>query len=149
MRTVTAFALIFDNRRRLLLCRRKKDCKWNLPGGHLAAGESPWQAVVREVREEIALRVQVLRLLGVYTVPKDDELIFTFVCAARSSRMRAGDDVDALDWFDLDHLPRNMREFHGVRARDALIAEAVVMRTQTRRPMSGSQRRQRRRSTHH
>ena len=135
MTTVTAFALIFDKAGRLLLCRRKKDGLWNLPGGHLEPKEPPWEAVVREVREEIALNVKVLRLLGIYFVGKDNELVLSYVCEPRSKTPRPNREIDAIDWFELDRLPAQMREHHDVRAKDALIRESVVMRTQ---PVAGN-----------
>jgi ADP-ribose pyrophosphatase YjhB (NUDIX family) len=50
-----AFATIFDDKRRVLLCRRRDIDAWNLPGGGVEAGETPWHAAVREVREEVGL----------------------------------------------------------------------------------------------
>jgi ADP-ribose pyrophosphatase YjhB (NUDIX family) len=130
MTTLTAFALILDKAGKLLLCQRKKDKLWNLPGGHLEPKETPWDAVVREAREEISLQVEVLRLLGVYTIAKEDELVFSFVCAPRSKKPRPSREIDAIDWFQFDRLPADMREHHDVFAKDALIAETVVMRVQ-------------------
>jgi ADP-ribose pyrophosphatase YjhB (NUDIX family) len=130
MTTLTAFALIFDKAGKLLLCRRKKDRLWNLPGGHVEPKETPWDAVAREVREEISLKVDVLRLLGVYMIAKEDELVFSFVCAPRSKIPRPSGEIDAIDWFQLDRLPADIREHHDVVAKDALIPETVVMRVQ-------------------
>ena len=66
MTSLCAFALIIDQQSRVLLCRRKKDRKWNLPGGHADPGEAPWDAVVREVREEVGVEVRVLGVRGLY-----------------------------------------------------------------------------------
>ena len=52
-----AFALIFDDRDRVLLCLRDDLNIWNLPGGGVELGESPWEAVVREVEEETGLEL--------------------------------------------------------------------------------------------
>ncbi len=46
-----------DNR--ILICRRREDqphaLKWEFPGGKLEPGESPEQALVRELREELGI----------------------------------------------------------------------------------------------
>ena len=58
-----AFAVIFDAEANVLLCHRTDRDAWNLPGGKVEAGEAPWEAAVREVHEEIGLRVRVRRVL--------------------------------------------------------------------------------------
>jgi ADP-ribose pyrophosphatase YjhB (NUDIX family) len=45
--------------------------EWTLPGGGLEHGESPYDAVIREVAEETGYRVEVERLLGVHTVVRN------------------------------------------------------------------------------
>ncbi len=59
---VSAYALIHDSGR-LLLCRISSELprwagQWTLPGGGLNFGESPEDAMVREVLEETGLRVE-------------------------------------------------------------------------------------------
>jgi 8-oxo-dGTP diphosphatase len=39
------------------------DGKWELPGGKINFGETPEQAVIREIREELGLKIKPLRLL--------------------------------------------------------------------------------------
>ncbi len=130
MPTVCAFALILDDQSRLLLCRRRKDGKWNLPGGHVDSKEPPWETVVREVREEIGLDVRVERLLGVYSIPSQDDLVLTFICVPASRMLRASDEIDQIDWFEPGRLPTGMRPRHDGRARDAFNKNTVVMRVE-------------------
>jgi ADP-ribose pyrophosphatase YjhB (NUDIX family) len=63
-------ALIFDTRHeKILMTRRTDNGRWCLPGGGMDAGESAEEACIREVWEETGLKVQVSRLIGVYSSP--------------------------------------------------------------------------------
>lgn len=52
---VTGSAIVRDGTGRVLLHRHKRLGRWLQPGGHLEPGEAPWQAAVRETREETGL----------------------------------------------------------------------------------------------
>jgi 8-oxo-dGTP diphosphatase len=55
---VSAGALIFDRKGRLLILKPTYKSGWTIPGGIMeAGGETPWQACQREVREECGLDV--------------------------------------------------------------------------------------------
>jgi 8-oxo-dGTP diphosphatase len=55
---VSAGALIFDSRRRLLILKPTYKTGWTIPGGVMEAdGETPWQACRREVYEECGIDV--------------------------------------------------------------------------------------------
>ncbi|GIG01081.1 NUDIX domain-containing protein [Catellatospora citrea] len=62
-------AVIVDEQARVLLQRRADSGNWSLPGGTMEIGETLEQCVVREVREETGLDVEVTGLVGVYTDP--------------------------------------------------------------------------------
>jgi 8-oxo-dGTP pyrophosphatase MutT (NUDIX family) len=49
---VTGSAIVLDADGRVLLHRHKRLGRWLQPGGHLDPGELPWEAAVRETREE-------------------------------------------------------------------------------------------------
>ncbi len=66
---VAAYGLILRNNK-ILLCRLsaklpKLEGQWTLPGGGIEFGESPEQAVIREVQEETGLTVRTLQLADV------------------------------------------------------------------------------------
>lgn len=110
-------ALIRDGEGRILLQRRADDGRWNLPAGAVDPGESPDEAVVREVREETGLEVRPVRVAGVFggaggfrhRYPNGDEVEFTaivFECAVAGGSLDDGDEETAeLAWFALDGRP--------------------------------------------
>ena len=55
--------------RQLLLMQRSDNGCWGLPGGYVEPGESVADATQREVQEETGYRVELGRLIGVYSDP--------------------------------------------------------------------------------
>jgi 8-oxo-dGTP diphosphatase len=59
----TVVAAIIGRGGRILICRRSAAqahaLKWEFPGGKVEEGESPPQALCRELQEELAVRAQV------------------------------------------------------------------------------------------
>ena len=51
---------------RLLFVREKSDSLWTLPGGWADVGESPAEAVVREIQEESGFETRVFKLVALY-----------------------------------------------------------------------------------
>ncbi|GAA3045698.1 hypothetical protein GCM10010464_07390 [Pseudonocardia yunnanensis] len=64
-----AFAVVRDDRGRVLLCRRADTGNWEMPGGSVNAGESALDAVQREVEEETGVLITVTGASGIYTDP--------------------------------------------------------------------------------
>jgi len=104
---VTASAVITDSRGRVLLLKHRfrPGTGWGMPGGFMEAGEQPEEALRRELREEIGLEVDKLRLFTTraFREPKQVEIVF---------RARAIGDPDQLSfeiqkaaWFSPDELP--------------------------------------------
>src|SRR4051794_41874846 len=98
-------ALVRDGEGRILLQRRSDNGRWNLPAGAVDPGESPADAVVREVREETGLAVRPVRVAGVFggrdglrhRYPNGDEGEFTaivFECEAGGGALQAGGGED-------------------------------------------------------
>lgn len=54
---------------KVLLIQRADNGLWAVPGGYLEPGENLTEACAREVLEETGIRVQVGRLIAVYTDP--------------------------------------------------------------------------------
>lgn len=77
---IGVFGIIRDDEGRILLCLRNDYALRNLPGGGVESGESPWQAMIREVKEETGLDVEITKLVGVYTKSNKDDVVFSFEC---------------------------------------------------------------------
>ncbi|WP_308250340.1 NUDIX domain-containing protein [Sphaerisporangium fuscum] len=64
-------ACVFDDQGRLLLARHNElGDVWAPPGGMVEPDEVPETAVVREIREEVGLDIEVQGLIGVYGGPQ-------------------------------------------------------------------------------
>jgi ADP-ribose pyrophosphatase YjhB (NUDIX family) len=63
-------AVVADDEGRILLQRRADSGQWSLPGGAMDLGETLGEAVVREVREETGMIVELTGIVGVYTNPR-------------------------------------------------------------------------------
>jgi ADP-ribose pyrophosphatase YjhB (NUDIX family) len=125
---VGAFAVVFDDARRVLLAHRR-DCDfWGLPGGGVEAGDPPWQGVVREVSEETGLDVVVERLIGIYCWPREHDIIFSFACVLSGGSLATSEEACNARFFPSDALPTNTFVEHVQRVRDALCPrhEAVL-----------------------
>jgi ADP-ribose pyrophosphatase YjhB (NUDIX family) len=62
-------AILYDAQQRILLVRQRESMVWSTPGGGIEPDETPTDALVREVWEEIGLHVRPVRILGVFGGP--------------------------------------------------------------------------------
>jgi len=106
-----AVAVLITRDRQVLLGRRVNDpgrgC-WTLPAGFVDAGEDPRQAARRECLEETGLEIEIGDLLDVLFGQEHERgahILIVYQAQIVSGTIRASDDVDAVDFFDLDHLP--------------------------------------------
>jgi 8-oxo-dGTP diphosphatase len=83
----------------VLLIRRASDPyegQWALPGGFVEVGETLEEAAAREAEEETGLKVEIVRLVGVYSDPDRDPRGHNVSCAYLA-RVREGDLSAATD----------------------------------------------------
>ena len=109
-------ALLFDGRGHVLVQQRAESGKWSLPGGVIDPGETPAEAVRREVREETGLEAEPVRVAGVFggrehriAYPNGDVAEATtvvFECRVLGGQLRGHDGESAqLCWFAPDDMP--------------------------------------------
>ena len=92
----SAFAIILHSRHVLLVKARDKN-NWQLPGGRLEPGETPAQAVIREVREETGLQARVGRLTGRYR-REDGSIVRVYAVRARGKLSGASEEIVEQRW---------------------------------------------------
>ena len=105
--TIGVFGIIKDEKNRILLCLRNDKDLWNLPGGGLESGETPWQGVIREVKEETGLDVEIEKLLCVYSKPDKNALGFDFECKIVGGKITFSNESKEIKWFGKDEIPPN------------------------------------------
>jgi 8-oxo-dGTP diphosphatase len=132
-------AAIVIRAEQVLLCHRSPDRAWypdmwDLPGGHVEAGESPAQALVRELGEELGIEA---------TVPLGPEfarlaaadfncLIWVVTAWGGTPSNMSPDEHDEVAWWSLSAIP-GLRLAH--QDYPALIRRALTWRPGPRRPV--------------
>jgi len=110
-------AVIQDGDGRLLLQEKASGEGWSLPAGAIEPGETPQEAIMREVLEETGLKVAPVEILGVFggrdfrhTYPNGDEVEYVvtlFRCAVIEEGGTWTDpETRSLRYFTRDTLPR-------------------------------------------
>lgn len=108
-------ALIRDSSGAILL-QQKSDGSWSLPAGAIEPGESPSEALAREVFEETGLIVDGARMIGAFggsdfrhTYPNGDQVEYTVIlyeCTARqSSNPSIDEETVSLQFFSEERCP--------------------------------------------
>ncbi|CAM5796505.1 MULTISPECIES: NUDIX domain-containing protein [Brevibacillus] len=126
-------AVILDSDNRLLLVYRNREPEkgtWSIPGGKVDPYEPLEQTVVREIREEVDLDVQVERLLCMAETIRPERgehwisaIYVTRIVSGEARNREEGGAIGAIGWFALDELPENLACFT-VPAVEKLLGEA-------------------------
>ncbi len=115
----------------VLLAHRRDIDWWNLPGGGMELEETVDEALRREVYEETGLKVEIERLVGVYSKPQKQEVVLTFSCHVTGGTLHETEETSECCYFAPDNLPSNTLPKHRQRIEDALLNQAgAIMRAQ-------------------
>lgn len=111
MTTVAAALIVRDSR--ILICQRRRDdthgLQWEFPGGKVETGESPPEALVRELREELGVEAvigrEIFRTRHRYReFDSDLELIFFQAVVDRAATLQ-NRVFERFEWAELTALP--------------------------------------------
>lgn len=103
--------IVIDEKNRILLGRRgrgKYKGLWCIPCGYVEYEEDVHEAAVREFKEETNLDVELVRVYSVHSNfhdPKKHTVGVWFLARVVGGDLKAGDDLDVVNYFELDNLP--------------------------------------------
>ena len=124
---------IFHKDKVLLIHHRKLDL-WLPVGGHIMQDETPDDALIREIKEEIGIEAEILKNndfskngnvkknltipfnVNVHSVGDHEHCCFFYVCRAiNPEKIKTNDEVKNFAWFSKDelnqnHIPSDVRE---------------------------------------
>lgn len=110
------YLLLFDDSEILLLKRKNtghRDGEYSLVAGHIEAGETATEAMVREAKEEIGIEIERSALEGVHVIHRNSGarvyLDLYFVADEWTGEIRnmEPEKCAELGWFDSAELPDN------------------------------------------
>lgn len=107
-----------DGNGNLLMHKRSQNCRdeqgrWDCGGGSMEFGETPEEAVCRDVLEEYGTEILDLKFATVRNVLRDNKrtpthwIALLFVAQVDPTRVKIGepDKIDEIGWFSFDKLP--------------------------------------------
>lgn len=122
--------LIFNEKGQVLLQRRSDDNLWGVPGGSMDLGETIYDTIIREIKEEANLEInkENLKIFNIYSgeeqhhiYPNNDEVYFVnivFETDTYRGIIKTDSESYELKFFDIDNLPTNITKPFECMARD-------------------------------
>jgi mutator protein MutT len=108
--TVTAGAVIFNAKGEVLLLKHRfrAGSGWGLPGGFMEIGEQPIETLRRELREEIALELDDVKVFAARSFKKPKQVEVLFRARANAEVKSQTMEVERAEWFAIDSLPEGL-----------------------------------------
>lgn len=109
-KNIHVVAAIIKRDDKVLACRRAPHLisggQWEFPGGKVEVGESTFQALVREILEELELSITPVRVFDKSTTRVDeiDITLECIVCEPPKQGKFKSNDHDLLEWMPLESL---------------------------------------------
>jgi 8-oxo-dGTP diphosphatase len=134
---LTVDAVIVKDSKVLLIKRGKfpDKGKWVVPGGHVKYNESPEKALLREVKEETGLKVEILgkimeKLDKGKLDPRGYHIYTVYLTEPIAGKVRKSKEALDIKWFKLGKLPSNLglgceKYFQESLSREQQISELV------------------------
>jgi ADP-ribose pyrophosphatase YjhB (NUDIX family) len=101
--------MLFDDEHQILLLEHlfRADNGWGVPGGFVTGGEEPEEALRRELREEVSIEIDDVKLLFVRTLGNKQVEIY-YRARVIGDPKPSSIEIKQARWFDLDALPAEL-----------------------------------------
>ncbi len=115
-------AFILNDKKQVLLQKRGSKSKnevgvWVKPGGAVEYGETAEEALLREIKEELDIEIEILDFLGYedHLLKKDKQhwiaLFFLAKVKSGEAKNMEPSKTDEIGWFDLNNMPEEKGTF--------------------------------------
>ncbi len=110
---IVAKAIIFDYEKNVLVLRKSREERWrkgshgwDFPGGSLEVDELLMEGLVRELEEEVGLRVKVFAPAYIYDEIQEEKhlVVIKFACGQPEGELTLSSEHEHYSWIPLDSL---------------------------------------------
>ena len=110
--TVTAAAVVTDHDGRVLLLEHafRAGNAWGIPGGFIGRDEQPQDALRRELREEVGVELDDVRLVFARTVASAPQVQLIYRAAVRGRPEPRTVEVRSVEWVTRDEIGGRLNE---------------------------------------
>lgn len=106
-----AVAAIVENNDRILMGKKRRDSsgtlsgEWHFPGEIIEGEESDQKAIIRELREEAGIEIEIIGFIGSHQTPKGT-LVNWYLCRSDNTDLIAGSDLEEVRWVAVDEVKK-------------------------------------------
>jgi len=99
--------VLSEDKKQVLLIKRRDVPVWVLPGGGVEEEESPEEAIIREMQEETGLTVTIERIVGEYfPINRLTRLTYLFALSPVAGSFSTGSETKEIRYFSINTLPK-------------------------------------------
>jgi len=87
---------------------------WEIPGGRLDLGEDPFLGIIREIKEETGMYIDVVYPMSVRHFERDDGQIITmiiFLCKPKNDFVKLSEEHSQFEWVEIENCKEKLTKF--------------------------------------
>lgn len=133
---VASGGLIINSEDKILLVKNPRK-GWEYPGGIIEPGETLPQGLIREIKEETGVDVEIINVVGIYSNTKKKKgyneveevptiVTIDFICKYISGELRTSDESVEVKWFSKEEAIKVVNPKQQLRFRKALDYQSAI-----------------------